>query len=116
MDQLEQENQALREEVTSMKVEIEKLTAMMATALATQAQPSVPQLTDASLVQSTSIVSTSTPQPTMPEGYPWGMPLYVFSEGLRPTVSEIQASSFQKAVPVPTTTFLVSSNTILCNM
>ncbi|KAK2455735.1 hypothetical protein QL285_003159 [Trifolium repens] len=101
MDQLEQENQALREEVTSMKVEIEKLTAMMATVLATQAQPSVPQLTDTSLVQSTSTVPTSTHHHTMLEGYPWGMPQHVFSEGFRPTVSEIQASITQQAVPTP---------------
>ncbi|KAK2403174.1 hypothetical protein QL285_052635 [Trifolium repens] len=101
MDQLEQENQALREEVTSMKGEIEKLTAMMTTMLATLAQTSVPQVTGTSMVQPSPTVSTSTPQPTMPEGYPWGMPLYVFNEGFRPAVSEIQASSFQQAVPVP---------------
>jgi hypothetical protein len=101
MEQLEQENQALREEVTSMKAEIEKLTAMMATVLATQAQQSVPQITGTSLVQPTSTVSTSTHQLTMPEGYPWGMPQYVFSEGFHPTVSEFQASGFQQAVSVP---------------
>ncbi|KAK2369039.1 hypothetical protein QL285_082195 [Trifolium repens] len=103
MDHLEQENQALREEVTSMQAEIEKLTAMMTTVLAAQAQAqaSVPQLTNTSLVQPTSTVLTSTPQFTMPEGYPWGMPLHVFSEGFRPVVSGIQASFAQQAVPVP---------------
>jgi hypothetical protein len=101
MEQLEQENQALREEVTSMKGEIEKLTAMMATVLATQAQQSVPQFIGTSLVQPTSIVPTNTPQHTMPESYPWGMPQHVFSEGFRPTVSEIQASITQQAVPTP---------------
>ncbi|KAK2374332.1 hypothetical protein QL285_075304 [Trifolium repens] len=101
MDHLEQENQDLREEVTSMKAEIEKLTAMMATVLAAQAQASVPQLTETSLVQPTTTVLTSTPQFTMPEGYPWGMPLHVFSEGLRPVVSEIQAYIAQQAVSVP---------------
>ncbi|KAK2382842.1 hypothetical protein QL285_070355 [Trifolium repens] len=103
MDQLEQNTLALREEVTSMKGEIEKLTTMMTDILAAQAQAqaSVPQLTDTSLVQPTSAVLTSTPQFTMPEGYPWGMPLRVFSEGFRPVVSEIQASIAQQAVSVP---------------
>jgi hypothetical protein len=101
MDQLEQENQALREELTSMKGEIEKLTAMMTVVLATQAQTSAPQVTGVSVVQPTSTVSTTTPQHTMPEGYPWGMPLYVFSEGFRPAVSKIQASGFQQEVSVP---------------
>ncbi|KAK2428697.1 hypothetical protein QL285_027198 [Trifolium repens] len=103
MDHLEQENQALREEVTSMQAEIEKLTAMMTTVLAAQAQAqaSVPQLTNTSLIQPTSTVLTSTPRFTMPEGYPWGMPLHVFSEGFHSVVSGIQASSAQQAMPVP---------------
>ncbi|KAK2410935.1 hypothetical protein QL285_046268 [Trifolium repens] len=111
MDHLEQENQALCEKVTSMQAEIEKLTAMMTTVLAAQAQAqaSVPQLTNTSLVQPTSTVLTSTPQFTMPEGYPWGMPLYVFSEGLRPVVSEIQASFAQQAVSVPQATMTYSA-------
>ncbi|KAK2362129.1 hypothetical protein QL285_087218 [Trifolium repens] len=81
MDHLEQENQALREEVTSMKDEIERLTTMMNGILAAQAQAqaSVPQLTNTSLVQPTPTVLTSTPQFTMLEGYAWGMPLHVFS-------------------------------------
>ncbi|KAK2371753.1 hypothetical protein QL285_072966 [Trifolium repens] len=101
MDQLEQENQALREEVESMKGEMERLTAMVTDIMAAQAQASIPQLTNTSLVQPTSTVLTSTPQFTMPEGYPWGMPLHVFSEGFRPVVSEIQASVAQQAMPVP---------------
>ncbi|KAK2437857.1 hypothetical protein QL285_022701 [Trifolium repens] len=103
MDQLEQENLALCEEVTSMKGEMERLTAMVTDIMAAQAQAqaSIPQLTNTSLVQPTSTVLTSTPQFTMPEGYPWGMPLHVFSEAFRPVVSEIQASSFQQAVSVP---------------
>ncbi|KAK2398467.1 hypothetical protein QL285_048404 [Trifolium repens] len=103
MDQLEQNTLALREEVTSMKGEIERLTTMMTDILAAQAQAqaSVPQLTDTSLVQPTSAVLTSTPQFTMPEGYPWGIPLHVFSEGFRPVISGIQASFAQQAVPVP---------------
>ncbi|KAK2390738.1 hypothetical protein QL285_064254 [Trifolium repens] len=84
-----------------MKGEMEKLTAMMATVLAAQAQASVPQLTDTSLVQPTSTMLTSTPQFTMPEGYPWDMPLHVFSEGFRHVVSEIQASVAQQVVSVP---------------
>ncbi|KAK2450206.1 hypothetical protein QL285_009336 [Trifolium repens] len=103
MDHLEQENQALREEVTSMKDEIERLTIMMTDILAAQAQAqaSIPQLTNTSLVQLTSNVHTSTPQFTMSEGYAWGMPLHVFSEGFRPVFSEIQASIAQQAAPVP---------------
>ncbi|KAK2428673.1 hypothetical protein QL285_027176 [Trifolium repens] len=103
MDQLEQENLALREEVTSMKGEMERLTAMVTDIMVAQAQAqaSIPQLTNTSLVQPTSTVLTSTPQFTMPEGYPWGLPLHVFSEGFRPVVSGIQASFAQQAVPVP---------------
>ena len=103
MDHLEQENQALREEVTSMKDEIERLTIMMTDILAAQAQAqaSIPQLTNTSLVQLTSNVHTSTPQFTMSEGYAWGMPLHVFSEGFRPVFSEIQASIAQQAALVP---------------
>ncbi|KAK2372738.1 hypothetical protein QL285_073841 [Trifolium repens] len=103
MDQLEQENQTLREEVTYMQAEIENLTAMMTTVLAAQAQAqaSVPQLTNTSLDQPTSTVLTSTPQFTMPEGYPWGIPLHVFNEGVHPVISGIQASFAQQAVPVP---------------
>ncbi|KAK2416374.1 hypothetical protein QL285_038771 [Trifolium repens] len=103
MDHLEQENQALREGVTSMKDEIERLTTMLNGILAAQAQAqaSVPQLTDTSLVQPTPIVLTSTPKFTMLEGYTWGMPLHVFNEGYRPVVSEIQASIAQQATSVP---------------
>jgi hypothetical protein len=82
MEQLEQENKALREEVTSMKGEIEKLTAMMTNVLASQAHTSVPQVTGTSMVQPTTTVSTSTHQLTMPEGCPWGMPQYVFSKAM----------------------------------
>ena len=114
MDHLEQENQALCEKVTSMQAEIEKLTAMMTTVLAAQAQAqaSVPQITGTSLVQPTSTVLTSTPQFTMLEGYAWGMPLHVFSEGFRPVVSEIQASSFQQAVSVPPPDLLFPQATV----
>ncbi|KAK2450809.1 hypothetical protein QL285_009908 [Trifolium repens] len=86
-----------------MKDEIERLTTMMNGILAaqTQAQASVPQLTDTSVIHPTSTVLTSTPQFTMPERYPWGMPQHVLSEGFRLTVSEIQVSSTQQAVPTP---------------
>ncbi|MCI18765.1 hypothetical protein A2U01_0039920, partial [Trifolium medium] len=83
-----------------MKAEIEKLTAMMTDILAAQVQVPIPQLPGTSVIQPTSTVLASTPQFTMPEGYPWGMPQHVFSEGFRPGVSEVQTFFTQQAVPV----------------
>jgi wobble nucleotide-excising tRNase len=60
MDQIEQENQELGEEMTSMMEEMERLTAMMASILATQAQVPVPQLANTSAAQPTPAVLTST--------------------------------------------------------
>ncbi|MCI43017.1 hypothetical protein A2U01_0064254 [Trifolium medium] len=61
MENLEEENQMLREEVTSMKAEIKKLTAMMTDILVAQAQVPIPQLPGTSVIQPTSTVLASTP-------------------------------------------------------
>ncbi|MCI23526.1 hypothetical protein A2U01_0044706, partial [Trifolium medium] len=100
MEDLEQENQGLREEVTSMKAEIEKLTAMMTDILAAQARVSIPQLPGIPVIQPTSTVFVSTPQLIRPEGCPWGMPHPVFNEGFRPGFSEAQNFSTPQAAPV----------------
>lgn len=102
MEHLEQENQALREQVTNMKGEIERLTAIVTGILATQAQAqvSVPPLTSTSLIQPTTMLSstslvqpttvlTSLSQLTRPEGCTWGMLQHMPSGGFCPVISEI---------------------------
>jgi len=46
-----------------------------------------------------STVFTSTPQPIMPNGYPWGM-LLGFNEGLCPIVFEIPTPFTQQPIPI----------------
>jgi len=106
MDLNEQENQRLCEEVTTLKGESERLTAMVTTLLATQTQPSVPLPTSTSLAQPNtssmpiSTVYASTPQRTMVEGYLWSTPFSV-GEVLNSHVSEVPLPTTQYAVPVP---------------
>jgi len=77
MDPLELENKELREGMTSMQAEIEKLTAVMTTVLTAQNQISVPQPASTSLAQPNtyampiSTVFASSPQYTMLKGYLW---------------------------------------------
>jgi len=106
MEHLEQENKELREKLTSMQVEMEKLTIMVSTLLAAQNQPSVPLPTSTSLAQlNTSVmpistVFASTPQHTMVEGYLWSTPFSV-GKVLHSHVSEVPLSTTQYAVSVP---------------
>ena len=97
MNVLEQENHDLREEVTSLQVEMEKLTNLVSLLAVTHSYPPPPpplsllaQTTMPSIPVST--VSISTPQHTMP----WGIP-FSFGEVLRPQVSKVP----QYAVHVP---------------
>ena len=75
MDLIEQENQRLREEVTTLKGELERLTSMVTTLLAAQNQPSVPlPISTAQAQPNTSSIPISTvfassPQRNMVEGY-----------------------------------------------
>ncbi|GAU43505.1 hypothetical protein TSUD_398980 [Trifolium subterraneum] len=75
MNSFEEENHMLREQMTTMQVEIEKLTSMVASLMAGQNQF------------------------VMPEGYPWGMPVGFLGEESRPVVYEIP--HVQSTVPIP---------------
>jgi hypothetical protein len=54
MDSLEQENQTLREKMTSMRAEMEKMTTLLSAMTVAQTQTSAPQLTNTSRVQTVS--------------------------------------------------------------
>jgi len=101
MDHLEQENKELREKMTSMQAEMEKLTALVNALMAAQNQASVSQPTSTVLESVVSVILvstmiTSTPQRTIPEGFPWGM-ANMFNGGFRPIVSIVLTS-----IPHPT--------------
>ena len=106
MDLNEQENQRLREEVTTLKGESERLTAMVITLLAAQTQPSVRLPTSTFLAQPStsptpiSTVYDSTPQRTMVEGYLHSTPFSV-GEVLNSHVFEVPLPTTQYAVLVP---------------
>jgi len=92
MEGLEQENKDLLEGMASMQADIEKLTAMMTSALPNQNQTSDPQPTDTPLAQSiptaihVSVALAGTSQPIIPEGFPGSM-ANMFNEGLCPAGS-----------------------------
>jgi len=122
MEDFEQENQVLREEMTTMQAKIDEMTAvqtqvdelteLVQTLRAARYQPpppSPPVNTQAEAGPSTIlgwIVSFNTPQQTIPEGRPWGVPISL-GEVFRPYVSKAQLPAAQNAslvpLPVPTT-------------
>jgi hypothetical protein len=82
MKAIEQENIELREEVTTLRAEMERISAQMASLVVAQNQPpplSTPQTAIISEIDTTpvSAVPVSAQQHIMPEGYPWAMPLNV---------------------------------------
>ncbi|GAU37329.1 hypothetical protein TSUD_61430 [Trifolium subterraneum] len=101
MSNVEEENHMLREQVTTMQTEIEKLTSMVASLMATQNQvpAPVPQSSSTFVPPPVSSAPFSTPQYVMPEGYPWGMPVGFLGDESRPVVSEIP--HVQSTVPIP---------------
>ncbi|GAU46526.1 hypothetical protein TSUD_402560 [Trifolium subterraneum] len=101
MNNFEEENHMLREQMTTMQTEIEKLTSMVASLMATQnPMPApAPQSNNALVSPPVSSAPLSTPQFVMPEGYPWGMPVGFLGEESRPGVSEIP--HVQSTVPIP---------------
>ncbi|KAK2422481.1 hypothetical protein QL285_033013 [Trifolium repens] len=125
MDALEQENAQLQEQVTTFRAELDRVNAMVEALMATQNRPPTPQAAVVSEIVSapTPVTHGSTPQHTMSEGYPWGMPLNVM-EGFHFPTSGFPTSFVQHAnadpqpgitfpqvtVPVPplTTTFPTS--------
>src|SRR6266487_1395281 len=104
MDQVEQENVELHRELTTLRAEVEKLTAMVTSLVAAQNQPLTPppQATVISEIASAPVpvVPVNTHQHVMPEGYPWGMPMN-FNEGLRPQVPEVPTPTLPHATVVP---------------
>ncbi|GAU37187.1 hypothetical protein TSUD_30520 [Trifolium subterraneum] len=101
MNNFEEENHMLREQMTTMQTEIEKLTSMVASLMATQnpVLAPAPQSSNALVSPPVSSARLSTPQFVMPEGYPWGMPVGFLGEESRPGVSEIP--HVQSTVPIP---------------
>ncbi|GAU18577.1 hypothetical protein TSUD_325690 [Trifolium subterraneum] len=91
----------LREQITTMQAEIEKLTSMVASLMATQNQVSAPapQSSNALVPPPIASASLDAPQFVMPEGYPWGMPLGFLGAESRPVISEIP--HVQSTVPIP---------------
>jgi hypothetical protein len=109
MDALEQENTELHGEVTTLKVEMEKLTTMVTSLVVAQNHPPpLPQATVISEITSTliSVVPISAPHHTTPEGYPWGMPLNII-EGFQFPTSGVPTAFIQHAntIPQPGMTF-----------
>ncbi|GAU39398.1 hypothetical protein TSUD_397040 [Trifolium subterraneum] len=101
MSNFEEENHMLREQMTTMQTEIEKLTNIVASLMATQNQAPapVPQSSSTFVPPPISSAPLSTPQFVMPEGYPWGMPVGFLGEESRPVVSQIP--HVQSTVPIP---------------
>ncbi|GAU38054.1 hypothetical protein TSUD_146120 [Trifolium subterraneum] len=101
MNSFEEENHMLREQMTTMQAEIEKLTSMVASLIATQNQVSAPapQSSNALVPPPVSSAPLGTPQFVMPEGYPWGMPVGFLGAESRPVISEIP--HVHSTVPIP---------------
>jgi len=115
MEGLEQENQVLHEEVASMKTKMEEFTSMktkmeeltqlvkLLTTTHNPPPPSPPINTQAEAGPSTILgwtVSFNTPQQTIPEGCPWGVPISL-GEVFHPYVSEAQMHAAQNVVLIP---------------
>ncbi|KAK2448987.1 hypothetical protein QL285_008226 [Trifolium repens] len=111
MDIVEQENVELREEVATLRAEMERMSAQMASLVVAQNQPpplSTPQAIVISEIGTTQVstVSVSDSHHVMPEGYPWGMPLNVM-EGFHFPTSGFPTSFVQhvNVNPQPRMTF-----------
>ncbi|GAU19649.1 hypothetical protein TSUD_185650 [Trifolium subterraneum] len=91
----------LREQMTTMQTEIEKLTSMVASLMATQNQVSAPapQSSNALVPPPISSAPLGASQFVMPEGHPWGMLVGFLGEESRPVISEIP--HVQSTVPIP---------------
>ncbi|GAU46436.1 hypothetical protein TSUD_91540 [Trifolium subterraneum] len=115
MDQVEQENIELHGEVTTLRAEVKKLTAMVTSLVAAQNQPLTPppQATVISEIVSAPVpvVPVNTHQHVMPAGYPWGMPMN-FNEGPRPQVPEVPTPTLPHATVVPQPGMTLSQVTV----
>jgi hypothetical protein len=92
MDAIEQENVELRKEVTTIKADLGRLNALVDSLVAAQNQPPPPPPPQTTVtiehVAPVSVAPICTPQYTMLEGYPWGMPLH-YNIGYQSNVFEI---------------------------
>jgi hypothetical protein len=119
MEQVEQENTELRGQVSKLQAEVERLSDLVSSLVVAQNQPPTPppQSTVISEIVSTPTSATfaSIPQHTMPEGYPWGMPLNL-NGGFRPYVSEVPVPTTQHAIPVSQASIMFPQATVPASM
>ena len=100
MDHLGQENRELKDKIA-------RLTAMMDAVLATQSQSSPTPATPPARTVIYEVASSTVPAatahfaPTMPAGFPWGMPANFVPKGFSPTLASLSASSPVLSVPPP---------------
>ncbi|KAI5431680.1 hypothetical protein KIW84_035733 [Lathyrus oleraceus] len=100
MEHLEKENRELKDKISL-------LTAMMESVLAAQSQSSPTPATPPTRTVISEVVTSTVPAtaahfaPTMPAGFPWGMPSNFVPEGFAPTFASMPASSPVMSVPPP---------------
>ena len=100
MEHLEQENRELKDEIA-------RLTAMMESVLAAQSQSSPTPATPPARTVISEVATSTMPAatahfaPTMPAGFPWGMPPNFVPEGFAPTFASMLTSSQVMSVPPP---------------
>ncbi|XP_058741750.1 uncharacterized protein LOC131614140 [Vicia villosa] len=114
MEDLEQENHEFRDEVTTLRVGVERLTALVESLVAARNQPSPPSSPCATQtqteVQTTTICEVSTATVSMapitglshyqmPNGYPGGMSYNFMPEGYRPVTGAAQTTPIMTVIP-----------------
>ncbi|XP_058774324.1 uncharacterized protein LOC131648596 [Vicia villosa] len=114
MEDLEQENHEFRDEVTTLRVGVERLTALVESLVAARNQPSPPSSPRATQtqteVQTTTICEVSTATVSMapitglshyqmPNGYPGGMSYNFMPEGYRPVTGATQTTPIMTVIP-----------------
>ncbi|XP_058775731.1 uncharacterized protein LOC131650007 [Vicia villosa] len=114
MEDLEQENHEFRDEVTTLRVGVERLTALVESLVAARNQPSPPSSPRATQtqteVQTTTICEVSTATVSMapitglshyqmPNGYPGGMSYNFVPEGYHPVTGAAQTTPIMTVIP-----------------
>ena len=113
---MEQENQALREEVSALRLGLDRVTTLVETLVAAESRPQPtppppgtpppgqPQVTVVSEIAATpAVVAPAVQGPNqMPQGYPWGMPYNFTPEGYQPAV-EVPFAQPMMTIPQPVT-------------
>src|SRR4051812_9854099 len=114
MEDFEQENEELREEITTLNGTVERLNSMVeALVVAHNRQP--PEEPQRIVVSE--IVSTPIPQYTMPPDRPWGMPYNFTPEGYIPPASEVPRATTmgftQQNAEIPRSAVMASPRPIM---